>query len=172
MAGSRGRGSPLIEDKYFFTYDASYLLDLWIWWLCLLLVLPAYVFEYMDVSNLLDEMWWVDPFCGSTEVHETKARAGKGKEAPNEKEKKCYKLPMQNKVHRYLNTTRYAWYIVSMLCFNCNIDGKVSPKAWWECLFLCWLTHAYESDLDPCLLCWNDAPGVEHFDLLEFYEAI
>jgi hypothetical protein len=61
---------------------------------------------------------------------EEKTRAGKGKEAPDEKVTKCYKLPMSNKkVHRYLNTTRYAWYIVSMLCFSCNnMDGKVSPK--------------------------------------------
>ena len=63
--GSRGRGSPLIEDKYLLTYDASFLLNLWIWWLCLLLVLPSYVFEYIDVSSLLDEMWWVNPSWGS-----------------------------------------------------------------------------------------------------------
>ena len=49
----------------------------------------------------------------------------KGKDAPNEKRTKCYKLPMSNEnMHMYLNTTRYAWYIVSMLCFNCNIEWK------------------------------------------------
>jgi len=37
------------------------------------------------------------------------ARVGKGKEAPDEKVAKCYKLLMSNeKVQRYLNTTRYA----------------------------------------------------------------
>jgi len=62
------RGSPLIDDKYFFTYDASYLcLDLWIWLLWLLFVLPTYVFECMDVFNLLDEL---DPSWGSFEMQE------------------------------------------------------------------------------------------------------
>ena len=64
-------------------------------------------------------------------MHERKARVEKGKEAsdekmtkaPDEKMTKCYKLPMSNeKVHRYWNTTRYAWYIVSMLYFSCNIS--------------------------------------------------
>lgn len=55
-------------------------------------------------------------------MQERKARAGKGKEVPNEKMTKYYKLPMQKKMmHNYLNTTRYAWYIVSMLCFSYNI---------------------------------------------------
>jgi len=35
---------------------------------------------------------------------------------------------VKKKVNRYLNTTGYAWYIVSMLCLNYNIDYKVSPK--------------------------------------------
>jgi len=56
-------------------------------------------------------------------MHEIKVRARKGKEAPDEKMTKCYKLPMSNqKVHRYLNTISYAWYIVSMLCLSCNIS--------------------------------------------------
>jgi len=64
--GSRGRGSPLIKDKYLLTYDASHFcLDLWIW---LLFVRPAYVFEYMDASNLLNEMWWLNPYWGSFEM--------------------------------------------------------------------------------------------------------
>lgn len=48
IVGSRGRGSPLIEDNYILIYDASYFcLYLWILLVCLFL---AYVFEYMDVS--------------------------------------------------------------------------------------------------------------------------
>lgn len=56
-------------------------------------------------------------------MQERKYRVGKGKEAPDEKRTKCYKLPMSNEnMHTYFNTTRYAWHIISIL------DGKVSPK--------------------------------------------
>lgn len=44
------------------------------------------------------------------------ARAGKVKEPLYENMKNCCKLPMSNeKVHWYLNTTRYAWYVVFWL---------------------------------------------------------
>lgn len=61
-------------------------------------------------------------------MQERKAIAGKGKERPDENMTKCYKLPMSNEnMFRYLNTTRYAWYNVSMLCFNCNIRWQGKP---------------------------------------------
>jgi len=51
-----------------------------------------------------------------------KARAGKGKEAHDEKMTKCYKLSMSNeRLQRYLNTTRYEWCFISMLWFSFNI---------------------------------------------------
>lgn len=47
-------------------------------------------------------------------MKERKARASKGKEAPDEKMTKCYKLPMSNeKVYRYVSAV--------------ILDGKVDP---------------------------------------------
>jgi len=166
--GSRGRGSPLIEDKYFLTYDASYIcLDLWIWWLCLLLILVAYVFEYMDFSNPLDEMWWVDPSWGSFEMQERKARFGKRSRGTWWKGDKHYKLPMKRCTCIWIPQGMHGMFISAV-----TLDVLVSPMIWWECLFLWWLIHAYEINLDLCFLWWNDAPGVEHFDLIQFYKAI
>ena len=79
--GSWGRGSPLIEDNYSLTLDVSFCLysclDLRIWLLWLLfwslLILLACIFEYMDLSNLLDEIWYVDPSWGSFEMQEKKS---------------------------------------------------------------------------------------------------
>jgi len=56
--GSRGKWSRLIKDKYILIYHTClclyFCLELWIWLLFwLLLMLPAYIFEYLDTSKFL-----------------------------------------------------------------------------------------------------------------------